>query len=117
MLISAFFLATHDIDGSINVIDNQIHVLTQYFEDSSASGALYALVHVREDGGVDFSKSALLPLDRNTSHNATLPFRIFPGQNTVFVYAIEQSGTLTGGVRYPAVSHSFRSTNRGSEGL
>ena len=55
------------------------------------------------NGNVDFTRSVLLALDRNTSLNYTLPFNLYPGQYRVFVYDIESDGTLSNGVGYPAI--------------
>ena len=59
---------------------------------------------ITDSGDVDFSRSFLLALDRNTSHNHTLPFDLYPGQYRVYVYDIEQDGTLHNGVGCPAVT-------------
>ena len=56
------------------------------------------------NGDVDFTRSVLLALDRNTSLHHTLPFNVHPGQYRVFVYDIESDGTLYNGVGYPAVT-------------
>ena len=77
--------------------------MTQYFEESSASGALYVLVFMTENEEVDFTRSDLLALDRETSRDYTLPFSLSPGGYRVFVYDIEQDGTLPSGLSYPAV--------------
>ena len=98
-------------------MEGSIKVMTQYFEHSSASGALYVLVHVTssEEGEVDFSRSALAALDRSASYNSTLPFKIFPGQNRVLVYSVEQGGTLFSGISFPAVTHLLQ-TREDDEG-
>ena len=83
--------------------EDQVNVQTDYFEYSTASGALYMLVFITEDGAVDFNRSVLLALDRNTSHNHTLPFNLSPGNYNVIAYDIEDNGTLFSGVGYPAV--------------
>ena len=57
---------------------------------------------IDDNGDVDFTRSALLALDRNTSLHHTLPFNLYPGQYRVFVYDIESDGTLSNGVGYPA---------------
>ena len=59
---------------------------------------------IDDNGDVDFTRSVLLALDRNTSLHHTLPFNLYPGQYRVFVYDIESDGTLYNGVGYPAVS-------------
>ena len=82
--------------------DNGIKLETAYFDKSDASGALYSFVFITDGGYVDFSRSFLLALDRNTSHNHTLPFDLHPGRYRMFVYDIEHNGTLNNGVGYPA---------------
>ena len=74
-----------------------------YSEVSDASGALFSFVFITDSGDVDFGRSFLLALDRNTSHNHTLPFDLYPGHYRVYVYDIEHDGTLHNGVGYPAV--------------
>ena len=60
---------------------------------------------IDDNGDVDFTRSVLLALDRNTSLHHTLPFNLYPGQYRVFVYDIESDGTLSNGVGYPAVTN------------
>ena len=86
-----------------------VTISTLYSEGSAASGALFSFVFLTEDGGVDFNRSALLALDRNTSLNHTLPFNLHPGHYRVYVYDIEQDGTLTNGVQYPAITEEIGS--------
>ena len=86
-------------------------ISTQFCKGSAVSGALFSFVFLTEDGGVDFNRSALLALDRNTSLNHTLPFNLHPGHYRVYVYDIEQDGTLSNGVQYPAVTNEFKYNN------
>ena len=53
---------------------------------------------------VDFTKTLVLAVDRETSRNFTLPFSLPPGEYGIFVYDIELDGTLLSGVGYPAAS-------------
>ena len=76
---------------------------TVYSEHSAASGALFSFVFVTCTGDVDFRRSFLLALDRDTSHEHTLPFDLYPGYYRVYVYDIEHGGVLRNGVGYPAV--------------
>ena len=62
---------------------------------------------ITDSGDVDFSRSFLLALDRNTSQNHTLPFDLYPGHYRVYVYDIEHDGTLNNGVGYPAVTQEL----------
>ena len=84
-----------------------ITVTTIYSEHSFARGALFSFVFITDSGDVDFSRSFLLALDRNTSHNHTLPFDLYPGHYRVCVYDIEHDGTLHNGVGYPAVAEEL----------
>ena len=95
---------THDISSSATLLteNSQVNVMTLYFEGSSAAGALYEFIFITDSGAVDFTRSALVALNRSTSGNYVLPFNLSAGQYRVFVYDIEQNGTVWGGVQYPA---------------
>ena len=88
-----------------------------YSKSSTASGALFSFVFITDSGDVDFSRSFFLALDRNTSHNYTLPFDLYPGHYRVHVYDIERDGTLHNGVGYPAVTEELFTnfTNNGND--
>ena len=112
---SNYYNSLHDASGTHDIIaaivtaeDNEIVITTQYFEESSASGALYVLVFVTDEemGEVDWNKSVLVALDRETSCDYTLPFSLSPGGYRVyyFVYDITSDRTLPSGVSYPAVA-------------
>ena len=87
--------------------ERAITVTTVYSEHSSARGALFSFVFITDSGDVDFSRSFLLALDRNTSDNHTLPVDLYPGHYRVYVYDIEHDGTLHNGVGYPAVTEEL----------
>ena len=88
--------------------DEKMLVFTTIYSDlCTASGALFSFVFITDSGDVDFSRSFLLALDRNTSHNHTLPFDLHPGHYRVYVYDIEHDGTLHNGVGYPAVTEEL----------
>ena len=123
MLFTLFLLhgdlGTHDITtatASANLASRKIDIVTNYAGFSNARGALFSFVFITDSGDVDFSKSFLLPLDRNTSHNHTLPFDLHPGRYRVYVYDIEHDGTLHNGVGYPAVTDElfFSGGNQGT---
>ena len=99
-------IGTHDILNAITTETDEdaIAITTLYSVHSDARGALFDFVFIDDNGDVDFSRSVLLALDRNTSHNHTLPFNLYPGQYRVLVYDIESDGTLSNGVGYPAVT-------------
>ena len=90
---------------------------TVYSDHSNASGALFSFVYITDSGDVDFSRSFLLALDRNTSRNHTLPFDLYRGHYRVHVYDIERDGTLHNGVGYPAVTEELFTnlTNNGND--
>ena len=112
------YAGTHDIMDAaiIQNLNGSIVLTTVYSEYSTASGALFSFVFTTDSGDVDFSRSFLLALDRNTSHNHTLPFDLHPGHYRVYVYDIEYNRTLHNGVGYPAVTvihPHFRPIDRG----
>ena len=81
-------------------------ITTEYFEYSTAMGALYIFIFINEDRSLDFNKSIYLPLDRSSSHNYTLP-DISPGQYQMFVYDIDRDVTLHDSVNHPANTNMF----------
>ena len=84
--------------------ENAIALMTVYSDHFTASGAFFSFVFITDSGDVDFSRSFLLALDRNTSQNDTLPYILHPGCYSLYVYDIEHDGTLHNGVGYPAVT-------------
>ena len=81
---------THDIrSASVDIVENVVMLITRYFEQSTASGALFAFIHVGSDRIVNFNKSVCLAIDRDTSHRHSLPFDLHPGRYKVFAYDIE----------------------------
>ena len=78
--------------------------MTNYAEGSNAAGALYEFIFITDSGAVDFTRSALVALNRSTSRNYVFPFSLSAGQYRVSVYDIEQDGILSSGVGYPAVT-------------
>ena len=99
--INTILLGTHDIITA--TASNGTRITTQYFENSTAFGALYVLVFITDEEEVDF---VILAIDRETSRDYTLPFSLFSREYRVYVYDIEQDGTLPSGVSYPAVTLS-----------
>ena len=99
------YAATHDI-ADVTVVEteqNAVAITTRYSILSNARGALFIFASIDNSGDVDFTRSVLLALDRETSHDYTLPFSLSPGGCRVFVYDIEHDATLPSGVSYPAV--------------
>ena len=92
---------------------NEVEVTAFYSEHSDARGALFDFVFIDDNGDVDFTRSVLLALDRNTSLHHTLPFNLYPGQYRVFVYDIESDGTLSNGVGYPAITDQLITSGSG----
>ena len=97
----------------MKTLDNEIELSTVYSEFSDARGALLDFVFIDDNGDVNFNRSVLLALDRNTSLSHTLTFDLYPGQYRVFVYDIESDGTLSNGVGYPASRDDFTLTTQG----
>ena len=81
-------------------------ITTEYFEYSTAMGALYIFIFINEDRSIDFKNSVYLPLNRSSSHNYTLPY-ISPGQYQMSVYDIDRDVTLHDSVNYPANTEVF----------
>ena len=89
-------------------------LITRYFEQSTASGALFALIHVGSDRIVNFNKSVSLAIDENASHRHTLFFGLHPGQYRVFAYDIEIDRKFQDGIGYPAIDNDLIIYNSGS---
>ena len=87
--------------------DDLIVVAISYFEENGPSGALIVLVFIADEEEVDYTRSILLALDRETSRDFTLPPDVSPGGCRFFVYDIKQDGTLPSDVNYPAVSRDL----------
>ena len=102
-------IGTHDILNATTTETegHAIVITTLYSEHSDARGALFDFVFIDDNGDVDFTRSVLLALDRNSSLHYTLPFNLYPGQYRLFVYDIESDGTLSNGVGYPAVTDDY----------
>ena len=106
-------IGTHDILNATTTETegHAIVITTLYSEHSDARGALFDFVFIDDNGDVDFTRSVLLELDRNTSLHHTLSFNLYPGQYRVFVYDIESDGKLSNGVGYPAVTNDYNISN------
>ena len=91
----------------IHTRNGKLTLTASYSEHSTASGALFSFVFITDSGDVDFNRSFLMALDRNTSHNHTLPFDLYPGHYRVYVYDIELDGALHNGVGYPAATEEL----------
>ena len=101
-------IGTHDIlNTTTETDDDEIVITTLYSEHSDARGALFGFVFIDDNGDVNFTRSVLLALDKNTSLHHTLPFNLYPGQYRVFVYDIESDGTLYNGTGYPAITGDY----------
>lgn len=99
---------THDITGAVVEEENSIvNVMLSYCRYSSAKGAVMNFVFINDAGVVDLKKSVLSTVDAVTSHNYSVPFGLSAGMYRVFMYDIEQDGTLSNGVGYPAVRNVF----------
>ena len=80
-----------------------VRAAVTYTPDCNAAlGTLFSLSFITDSGTVDFTRSILLPVDRNSSLSSTLPIHLSPGQYQVHVYDIEQDGILNNGPSYPA---------------
>ena len=93
-----------------------VTVTSVYSEHSTASGALFSFVFITDSDNLDFSRSFFLALDRNTSHNHTLPFDLYPGHYRVYLYDIDHDKTLHNGLGYAAVTQELFTANCSSNG-
>ena len=101
---------THDIEeATIMLENNTVGVSIEYHAGSTAQGALLNLMFENDNGDIDFDKSMVLPVMLNVTQDI-LPIQLFPGQYRVFFHDIEQSGTLSRGFGYPAVSERLTIT-------
>ena len=99
-LINVLLTGTHDVmNATFDVTSHTI--TTEYFESSTAMGALYILIFINEDRSIDFNRSLYLPLDRSNSLNYTLP-DVCPGRYQMLVYDIDSDITFHDGVSFPA---------------
>ena len=64
---------------------------------------------------INFSKSAYIFLDRDTSYNYVPLFQLSPGSYFIFAYDIESNGLINSGVINPAiaVANSFTGSTQG----
>ena len=98
-------IGTHDIsDTEIETENDRQVIRTEYFEGSNAAGALYEFILITDSGEVDFTHSALVALDKETSSNYMF-LSLSSGQYRMLVYDIEQNGTVWRGVQYPAATN------------
>lgn len=104
-----FYSGTHDIINATarDIENNEIIFVTHYFELASASGALYVLIYFTDEGEVDFTRSTILTLARNTSYYS-LPSTTSPGRYKMFVYDIKNDGKISDGINYPAITGVFQ---------
>ena len=87
-------------------------ITTEYFEYSTAMGALYIFIFINEDRSIDFKKSIYLPLNRSSSYSYALP-DLSPGQYQMLVYDIDSDITLYVNVSYPAYTNTFYLSDNG----
>ena len=107
------YIGTHAIEA-VTLFENGAHGISFMvtYDCGTVLGALFSFVFITDSGTIDFTRSQLLPVDRNSS---VLPIQLAPGQYQVHVYDIEQDGTLINSVNYPAVSKEFVASVEGIE--
>ena len=107
---------THGIaDATLD--QTEFGVTTTYFQRSSERGALVFFINEGKDEVVDFTRSAIIALDKASSLSYTLPFELYAGKYRMLIYDIEQDGTLLSGVGYPAISTDEITTRSDSQGM
>ena len=87
--------------------NNTVGVSIEYHSCSDAEGALLNFMFETGNGSIDYEKSLILPVKSNITRGHILPIRLFPGEYRVFFHDIEQSGTLSSGLGYPALSREL----------
>ena len=96
-----------DVEG----IHGTVRAAVTYEPDCNAAlGALFSFAFTTDTGTVDFSRTTLLPLDRNSS---ALSLYLSLGQYRVLVYDIEQDGVLNNGPSYPAAVQELELPHNG----
>ena len=103
-----YIIGTHSIDNVLvaAIEGGTVRAAVTYTPDCNAAlGTLFSFTFITDSGTVDFTRSILLPVDRNSSLSSTLPIHLSPGQYQVHVYDIEQEGKLNEDhVSYPAAA-------------
>ena len=100
-------LGTHGIEN-VTAHENsteidRIIVTVNYFKNSQTRGAYLSFILIRDDGSIDFNKSAHLFLDRSSSRDYPVPTGLLHhGQYLLCAYDIQNHGALMDGVGYPA---------------
>ena len=98
-------IGTHDImNATATGNTEEFVVLTTYFEQSNASGALFNFAYLNDKGDLSFH---LLPLNKNDSMEYNIPnFLLYKSIFRISVYDIESDGVLFTNVHvsYPAVT-------------
>lgn len=90
-----------------------IEITIDYYENSTARGSLIIFVSIRDNGAVDFFRSAVVTLDR-TSNTHELKFNLLTGENfVILIYDIERDGRLHDGVNLPAVMGRYTTVANG----
>ena len=101
-------IGTHSIDNVLvaAIEGGTVRAAVTYTPDCDAAlGTLLSFTFITDSGTVVFTRSILLPVNRNSSLSSTLPIHLSPGQYRVHVYDIEQDGTLNEDhVSYPAAA-------------
>ena len=117
MTVECSNAGTHDImDILVNSNGNTIEVVVTFFAESTARGAVMNCVSVNDSGEINITSSVLLTLERINS-TAITSFNLNTGQYQVFDYDIEQDGTLSLGVGYPAVTNQLLVSGNRNGGL
>ena len=85
---------------AVEGIHGTVRAAVTYTPDCNAAlGVLFSFTFITDSGTVDFSRTTLLPLDKNSS---ALSLYLSPGQYRVLVYDIKQEEILNNGPSYPA---------------
>ena len=96
---------------AIEGIHGTVRAAVTYTPDCNAAlGTLFSFTFITDSGTVDFTRTTLLPLDKNSS---ALSLYLSPGQYQVHVYDIEQDGIFNYGPSYPAAVQELELPHNG----
>lgn len=88
---------------TISAEDSEAAAQTVFSEHSSVNGIFLIFTSLDPTEVTDLENAKYLALDKNASHNFTLPFSLSAGRTIILLYIIERDGKLASGVNYPVV--------------
>ena len=103
---------TYDVDAiAVNAAPNAVNLSASFVENSPALGVLFILLLSSDVGGVDYSKSVFLVLDRTMAMGSMQ--RVPQGSYTVLAFDVEGDGRVQLGASSPAAVESVTVQGQG----